>query len=126
MSSALDSQRDSQFKDPPKNTEILSEKAPSALKKQKSQKVIRLNQLETVEGLTGIGSPAYLNIKYGGVPEPETCAVSPTIYFEQIVSHKDRLSDARLAIEYCTQHALAIRMKSTSWNNIPQAVRDMF
>lgn len=82
--------------------------------------------LETQEGLTAIGSPAYLNIRYGGVPEPNVRPVTPEIEFPTILSHRDRLAQPQIAAEYCQNHALQFKMKSTSWNNIPKSVQDMF
>lgn len=76
--------------------------------------------------MTGIGSPAYLNLCSGGVPDPQSRPISPKIYFEPINSHKDRINDKNKIVEFAAEHTLQRRFKSTSWNNIPNALKEMF
>jgi hypothetical protein len=47
--------------------------------------------LETSNGLTGIGSPAYLNLLFA--PQPDLKPLAPKLYFEPIKSHKDRFTN---------------------------------
>jgi hypothetical protein len=53
------------------------------------------NLLETKNGLTGIGSPAFLNINYGSakVPLPNDKFISVQMEFDEIKSHYGDATD---------------------------------
>ena len=97
---------------------------PTKLSKIKSQ----ANLLATTkEGLTGIGSPAYLNISLDhlDLPYPDPRPIEARLIFDDIESHKGNLNDHVKIKTYDEIHHLRRCMQKTSWNNIPLPLKEM-
>jgi hypothetical protein len=69
--------------------------------------------------MTGIGSPAYLNLQQ--IPNPEQGVVTPKILFDKVDSQKEdrSIKDYHVKEEFTNFHRLTKKFNQTSWNNIP-------